>query len=192
MSFRYLQLRTVINQWLELEKKQWKDLKSIFTIMEYSENEHIVLPGENFFQLFFVNKGLFRLYYLDQKGKEFNKSFICENMFGGPVAFSILDIPLYYGMHTLEETSLLVANYNEFNALYDSHPIFDRLGRKLAEWLLIKKELRERSFLIEDAKERFLDFAKNYPGLLKRIPQYHIASYLGISEVSLSRLKNNI
>lgn len=78
---------------------------------------------------------------------------------------------------------------SDFVALFEQHPIFDRLGRKLAEWLLIRKELRARSLLQQQAKERYLDFEEQYPDLVKRVPQYHIASYLGITEVSLSRLK---
>ena len=70
--------------------------------------------------------------------------------------------------------------------------MFERLGRKLIESLLVRKELRTRSLLQQSAKERYLSFLETYPHLVARIPQYQLASYLGITEVSLSRLKNSM
>ncbi|WP_414588554.1 Crp/Fnr family transcriptional regulator [Scytonema sp. PCC 10023] len=125
-------------------------------------------------------------------GMESNKAFIAENTFAGSLAAYNLDLPIVYGVQALEPTMLLTASFSDFVALFDQHPIFDRLGRKLAEWLLIRKELRARSLLQQQATERYLDFVKQYPDLVKRVPQYHIASYLGITEVSLSRLKRTV
>ena len=79
----------------------------------------------------------------------------------------------------------------EFTELYSHDLVYERLGRKLAEQLLVRKELRMRSMLEQSASERYLEFVKKYPDLVDRIPQYHLASYLGITEVSLSRLKNS-
>jgi hypothetical protein len=66
--------------------------------------------------------------------------------------------------------------------------MIERLGRRLIELVLISKMQRERSFLQGDATSRYLDFIKQHPELTQRIPQYHLASYLGITEVSLSRI----
>ena len=80
----------------------------------------------------------------------------------------------------------------DFVNLYERDPVFERLGRKFAEWLLIRKELRARSLLQQQAKQRYIAFAQNYPEFVLRVPQYHIASYLGITEVSLSRIKRSL
>lgn len=66
----------------------------------------------------------------------------------------------------------------------------ERLGRKIIESILVSKINREHSFLQQSAKMRYIDFQEQHPFLNKRIPQYHIASYLGITEASLSRLIN--
>lgn len=135
---------------------------------------------------------MLRFYYVDSEGKESNKAFVTENTFAGsPVSF-LLDLPTVYGIQALEATTLLAADYADFNALLDLHPIFDRLGRFFAERLLIRKELRARSLLEQNATERYLNFVKNEPHLLQRVTQYHVASYLGVTEVSLSRLRSSL
>ena len=147
-------------------------------------------PGDETHELLFCCQGVLRFYYLSADGKETNKAFIAENEFAGPLASTMLGLPVYYGIQALEQTDYLVAPLSQFTALYSANPLFERIGRKLAELLLMRKELRMRSMLEQTATERYLDFKAKNPSLINRIPQYQLASYLGISEVSLSRLKN--
>jgi len=93
-----------------------------------------------------------------------------------------------FGIQAMEDTTLLMASYADFEALYDRHPMIERLGRKLIESILISKMNRERSFLINDARHRYEEFVLQCPELVARIPKSHLASYLGITESSLSRL----
>jgi CRP-like cAMP-binding protein len=188
----YQQLRTAVNQWVELTDRQWDKLAAIFHLRTIREQEQMLLPGDYVHELLFVCSGLLRFYYLSEDGTESNKAFAAENMFAGPLAASMLDLPVIYGVQALESTTLLIASYSDFVALFDEDPVFDRLGRKMAEWLLIGKELRTRHLLQYQAKDRYLTFVQTFPELAERVPQYHIASYLGITEVSLSRLKRNL
>ena len=183
------QLREVVRAWIDISKVQFNTFLSIFAEREVNKNAHVVLPGARSHELLFVSRGLLRFYYVDTDGSESNKAFVSDDEFAAPLAAFHLDLPVSYGVHALETTSLLAAPYAEFIALFDLAPEFDRFGRKLAEYLLIRKERRTRSFLQQDAAERYADFVREHPHLIERVPQYHIASYLGISEVSLSRLK---
>ena len=128
-------------------------------------------------------------YYADADGKESNKAFVAESGFAGPLAASALDLPVLYGIEAIEPTELLVAPWQDFRALFDVDPVFDRLGRSLAELILVRKELRTRSLLQLDARERYLDFLHSSPELAQRLPQYQIASYLGVTEETLSRVR---
>jgi len=188
----YQQLHTAVRQWVTLSDRQWETLSTIFRVRNVDEQEHLVLPGDSVYELYFVGSGLLRFYYQAENGTETNKAFIPENTFVGPLAAPSLDLPVVYGIQALEPATLLVTPYAEFVALFDEHPIFDRLGRKLAEWFLARKELRARNLLQHQARERYLAFQQQFPELAKRVPQYHIASYLGITEVSLSRLKRDL
>ncbi|WP_089127042.1 Crp/Fnr family transcriptional regulator [Tolypothrix sp. NIES-4075] len=191
LSFRYILINFPADllKWVDLADQEWNLLASNFQVKTAQKQEYILLPGAKGHELYFVCSGLLRFYYITDDGMESNKAFIPENTFAGSLAAYNLDLPILYGVQALEPTMLLAANFSDFVALFEQHPIFDRLGRKLAEWLLIRKELRARSLLQQQATERYLDFVKQYPDLAKRVPQYHIASYLGITEVSLSRLK---
>lgn len=188
----YQQLRSAVNQWVKLTDQQWEQFAAIFTEKTVNPQEFILLPGDYVHELLFVCSGLLRFYYLSEDGTESNKAFIAEDTFAGPLAASVLKMPVIYGIEALEPTTLLVADYADFVGLFEEHPVFDRLGRKLAEWLLVRKELRTRNLLQYQAKDRYLAFKRQFPELAERVPQYHIASYLGITEVSLSRLKRSL
>ncbi|MEM7333774.1 MAG: Crp/Fnr family transcriptional regulator [Chloroflexota bacterium] len=186
------QLKTQLTLWASLDEDEWRELSQIFHTARARPKTAVSHPGDQASNLIFVCKGLLRFYYLSESGKETNKAFVAENEFAGPLASAQLGLPLYFGIEALEETTMLVAPFEAFTALYDQAPAFERLGRKLAELLLIRKELRMRSMLEQTATERYLDFVKKNPSLIERIPQYHLATYLGITEVSLSRLKREI
>lgn len=186
------QLRNAVAQWVALSGAQWTSLRAIFRPRRVESREFVALPGAEAHELLFVCQGLLRFYYVDGNGRETNKAFIAENEFAGPLASSALALPLYYGIEALEPTTLLVAPFSAFTALFEQQPVFDRLGRKLAERLLIRKELRTRSLLQQNASDRYRDFVRQHPDLIDRVPQYHIASYLGVTEVSLSRLKRDL
>jgi CRP-like cAMP-binding protein len=182
-------MRAALTPWVVFAEPQWRTLASIFHLRVVDNHEYIIHPGSHAHQLFFVCSGLIRFYYVADDGMESNKAFIVENQFAGSLAAFALDQPLLYGVQALEPTTMLVTSYADFVALYDQHPAFDRLGRKLAEWLLLGKEIRTRSLLQQRATERYQEFVRYYPHLINRVPQYHIASYLGITDVSLSRIK---
>lgn len=178
--------------WAVLDDRQWSLFASIFRRKRVPASDHILHVGSIDQFIYFIVAGLIRVYYEGPDGKESNKAFGVEGMLGGPLVASILGLPSYYGIEALEDTELLVAPVTDFTALYDEDPIFDRIGRRMLEQSLIRKEIRERSFLQQTATERYLDFQARHPDLLQRIPQYHIASYLGMSEVTLSRLKASL
>lgn len=184
-------MRHELDHWAKLNQHQWAKLQPIFQVRTATAKEMISFPGDAEHELIFVGQGLLRFYYLAADGKENNKAFIAENQFAGPLASAALGLPIYYGIEALEDTTYLVAQFSDFTNLYDQDAVFERLGRKLAELLLVRKELRTRSLLEKTAGERYTDFLEEHPDLVQRVPQYHLASYLGVTEVSLSRLKSS-
>ncbi|HQU73791.1 MAG TPA: Crp/Fnr family transcriptional regulator [Calditrichia bacterium] len=185
----YLALSAALQRWAELPQPQWLVVREGFRRRKAVARELVVFPGSQSHDLLFVSRGLLRFFYLDEGGRETNKAFVAENEFAAPLASAVLQQPVYYGVEALEETEYLSMPLGEFRALYHRHPVFERLGRCLAEMLLVRKERRMRSMLEQTATERYRTFLAENPLLAERIPQYHLASYLGITEVSLSRLK---
>ena len=81
-----------------------------------------------------------------------------------------------------------VVGFADYTALYQSHPYWQEVSRKTVDQLYIAKERRECQLLLLNAAERLAEFRAEFPGLESRIPQYHVAAYLGISPVTLSRI----
>lgn len=185
-------LRAAAARWTTAPPAAWDALAAAFTERSVEARHHLAFAGDPLRDVFFVAQGLLRLYYLDAKGHEWNKSFIAEGGFAGSVASGLLGLPAPYAIEALEPTDVLVASWDALEALYTQHPALERLGRRLAEQIVIKKELRERAFLELDATARYEAFVREQPALAARLPLYHVASYVGVSEVSLSRIRGRL
>ncbi|MEL6615221.1 MAG: Crp/Fnr family transcriptional regulator [Bacteroidota bacterium] len=179
-------------RWVDLTPPQQVALVALFETRAVAAREPLALPGSDAHDILFVARGLLRFYYPSDDGRESNKAFVAEGEFAGALASANLGVPLLYGIEALEDTAVLVAPYRAFAALMDADPAFERLGRKLAELILSRKERRTRGFLLQSATERYLDLERQRPDLLQRVPQYHLASYLGVTDVHLSRLRREI
>lgn len=175
-----------------IKQEEFSKLLKLFEFRTYKRKDHIIDPTEEKSSIFFILSGLIRYYYLAEDGKEWNKAFIAEDMMCTSFSKDFLGLMSPYGIQAIEKTTILIANYSKFESLYEKNPSIERLGRKLIERILISKMKRERSFLQNSAKMRYTDFAKENPRLFQRIPQYHLASYLGITEASLSRISNEL
>jgi len=183
-------MKNSLSQFAHLNQKDWGKLEAIFSYSKFQKNDHLVLPDEENSRIFFVCSGLVRYYYLDDNGKEWNKAFIKENMLSASFSNDFLGHVSPFGIQALEDTIILTASYFEFENLYENYSMIERLGRKFIEQILISKMKRERSFLQSNTQKRYMDLLENFPEICQRVPQYHIASYLGVSEVSLSRIRN--
>ena len=188
----YDPLRTSVARWVALSDEQWTALAALFTPREAEAQAHLVLPGTTDHEVLFVTRGLLRFYYPSGDGAEANKAFVAEGEFAGPLAAAALGLPVVYGVQALERTSVLAAPYADFARLVERDAAFERLGRKLAERVLIRKELRTRNLLLLSAKERYRHFVEDRPDLVQRVPLYHIASYLGVTDVHLSRIRREL
>ncbi len=179
-------------RWAEAPSEAWADLRSSFAERAYSKGEHLARSGDPLRDVFFVASGLLRLYYTDGEGREWNKAFTPEGGFAGSVASGLLGVPAPYAVQALEPSVVLAAGWDTLEALYERHPPLERLGRRLAERIVVKKELRERAFLELNATARYRAFVRDEPALLARLPLYHVASYVGVTEVSLSRIRGRL
>ncbi|MEM1041888.1 MAG: Crp/Fnr family transcriptional regulator [Bacteroidota bacterium] len=192
MTAHHEPLAEVAGRWVTLDDAQRDALAAAFSVRTLEAGEHLVLPGATRHEVLFVAEGLLRFYYPADDGRESNKAFVAEGEFAGALAAANLGLPLLYGVEALEPTTVLTAAYTDFVALMDRDPAFERLGRKLAELILTRKELRTRSLLLQSATERYLDFVAQHPGLVQRVPLYHIASLLGVTDVHLSRIRREL
>ena len=134
--------------------------------------------------------GALRAYYLDKDGVYYNKTFFIENSFAASLASILQNIPSFLFFDALVDTKVLKASYYKITALFHKHRCLETTVRKIIEYeWVIKKEQRELRLVLNDATERYRYFQQEYPGLESKIPQYHIASHLGITPIQLSRIR---
>lgn len=177
-----------------LSQATWNEAKPHFSLKTLPKGAHLFDIGDKVTDFYFLVEGLARYYYISENGKEFNKSFAEKP---GHLLSSISSVSMK------EEVSpFCVETLSEFTVLCISYETFLELGAKYKEWnglmlsiyerLIVKKERREADFLLLSAKERYLKFLNDYSMIESAVANYHIASYLGITEVALSRIRKEM
>ncbi|MEH0018132.1 MAG: Crp/Fnr family transcriptional regulator [Desulfobacter sp.] len=167
-------------------------LSDLFITRRYSSKSMLVNAGEKWETVYFIHKGLIRLFYTDKEGREFNKGFFRENHFLWPVAPSARKDDSLFSIVALEDIKVSVCRFDLFYSWLSQHGHWERFALPYAESFATEKFMREYEFLIHSATERYQNFCARDPDLAGRIPDYHLASYLGITNVSLSRIKKSI
>jgi CRP-like cAMP-binding protein len=176
----------------DIPDEEWAKIESLFGSKSLKKGEILLEQGEASNQFYFITKGLVRFYYTTSDGKEYNKNFHTENEFIGSLLTIKKGIPSTFSIQALEPCELISISYTEFNKLFESHPCWERIGRIMAEELAMKKELREKEFLLDTAEVRYNSFKNEFSDHIDRINLGQIASYLGITQVQLSRIRKNI
>jgi CRP-like cAMP-binding protein len=172
----------------EEQDKLLKRLNSITV----KKNEYFLRAGDVPQRIGFNVSGLMRLFYTDSNGTEFIKHFCMENTLAISFSAFLLREESKFSIQAIEDTKLLTVNYKTYREILDSHVCWQIVSRKLAELLYIIKEKREYELLMNSAQERYLQFLEDYPNLEERLNNYHIASYLGVTPESLSRIRTNL
>jgi CRP-like cAMP-binding protein len=140
----------------------------------------------------FIKSGIFRLYYLEQNGEEKNLFFFSENQFMVSFRSFIRQYPCIYYIEALEDAELLVIKHKNLSQLYDKNKGWANFGRILAEEFFEIAQVRMEWFILYTAEQRYTKFKDEYPGIMERLPLYHISSYLGIKSPSLSRIRRRL
>ena len=188
----FVSLKTAVGHLVSPPEDEWRRFESMFQKRVLKQGEYLIRSGERSIHLGFINAGLLRFFYQSPRGAEFNKSFAQENSFAAAYSAFLSNTETRFSIQALEESHLLVAKLSDITGLFDKHECWGKLGRLLAEQLYIRKEQREAEFLLDDAETRYRNFQKQYPGLEGRVAQYHVASYVGITPVALSRIRKKL
>jgi CRP-like cAMP-binding protein len=170
-------------------ESQWEAFASCFRLRSLSKGAHWISAGQTTSAVAFVAEGLLRMYYLREDGREFNKTFVYSPDFVGVLEALLTGESSRLSVQCLEPTTLLEVEHARACAFYERHPYWERFGRLFAERLYVKKARREAALLVESPANRYRTFLKEHASLEQRVPDYHIASYLGITPETLSRLR---
>jgi CRP-like cAMP-binding protein len=140
-----------------------------------------------------VVKGIFRIYYHDPNTEEDkNLFFFSENQFVVSFRSFISQTPCWYFIEAMEHSEIVFISYRDLNALYETNPNWGKFGRLLAELFFAYAQSRTEEFMFFSHEQRYLRLLEEHPNIVDRIPAYHIASFLGITNPSLSRIRKRI
>ena len=135
-----------------------------------------------------VLSGLVRAYYLNE-GKDITSRFMDEGFIITSWISFYTRKPGNEFLETQEDTTLACVHYNDIQKLYDEFPEFNVIGRKQVEYSFYMSELRTRMLRKHTAEEKYKFFLENHPNLMLRVSLKHIATYLGMNEETLSRIR---
>ena len=147
--------------------------------------------GKNNFT-FFVEKGLLRYFSIDEKGKEHVLQFAPENWLLSDRESVFFDKPSPYNIQALEDSVLVQISEDLIQQLAEEDDGFFRFNNRLLHNHIRTLQFRINMLLSASAQERYLDFVKTYPDILLRVPQWMVASYLGITPEGLSRVRKQL
>lgn len=167
----------------------WDRIDSICRVVSTHPKTDLQRCGDESRYCFYVGRGLLRLYYTTKSGKELNKCFYSEGGFAADFSASYLGKPSRFSIATIENCILVLVPIREYRELLKSIPDLEVLSGQVMNTLMVRNERREEELLTMSAQERFIRFATNFPAYLSRVPQHHIASYLGITPECLSANK---
>jgi CRP-like cAMP-binding protein len=140
-----------------------------------------------------VVKGIFRIYFHDPTTKEDkNIFFFSENQFVVSFRSFVSRNPCWYFIEAMEDSEIFFISYNDLNSLYETHTNWGKFGRLLAELFFNIAQTRTEEFIFFSHEQRYIRLLEEHPDIVERIPAYHISSYLGITNPSLSRIRKRI
>lgn len=171
-----------------LSEKAAKDINLRTKHFLKKKNEHFLKEGQNVSSYFVISKGLIRVYFRRNE-KEVNAWFGEEHQIFGSILPIYANKPSFENIQFLEDSEIYAISVNDLNELYRIHPELNLIGRKIAEEVCIILEERAVSLHTESAAERYETLIRLQPNLLNRINLGHIASYLGITQETLSRIR---
>lgn len=177
---------------VSLNADQEKLLAKTYKPFSIKKKSHFLQQGDSCVKEAFVAEGAFRVYYADHRGLEHVLYFAFENWWvGDPASFSGKD-PCRFSIQAISDSVLMVVNPEEKEALYQKIPGLERMFR-----IIIQKHLSvlQKRFLLTvsaTAADRYAELIERCPDIEQLVPQYQIASYLGILPESLSRIKKEL
>ena len=189
-SLLYQDLYKKLNTYLTIDTYTTSALETILKTKTVDKDEYLSKLYENQRQIGFVVDGIIRVYHLNENGTEYNKNFFTKNDLFMTSLDGKKDSSVF--VQTITKCKIIVFDYDKYIELSLKYKNLEKVLNKILLEYMTKKQQREIELLSLDAKDRYIQFVKNNPVLSEKLPQFHIASYLGITPTQLSRIKKQL
>ena len=181
-----------LSEVLEIPKEAVATCGDLYTLKKVTKNELLLSEGEICMDTFFVEKGLLRMYSLDRNGKEHIIQFAPENWLISDRSSLNFNQKSKYYIEAIEDSEVFLLSKDFFTSMVEKFPQTAENNDMLLQKHIRNLQNRVNSLLADTAEERYMTFIKMYPDILLRVPQWMVASYLGITPESLSRVRKEL
>ena len=183
------ELKDYFNAISKLNESTWDRVLPFFKEKTLLKNEYFVETYKAARQIAFLKTGVVRAFFINKEAKDYNKQFFVGPSIVGAYTSLLTGNVNLIAQQALTDCVIHTCDYKSLTNLYDACPDMERFARKIAEYYFLEKEKKEIEIVLLDASQRYLLFQKEFPTLQQLIPQFHIASYLGVSATQLSRIR---
>lgn len=180
-----------VSRYMPLSNEEEKVLRELIPVQTYKKGTVLLKEGDVANECYFTIKGCVRLYYMVD-GDERTTFFYTEDDAIASLNSYLNKVPANHYLSCVEDTTLAVLTYENETELYRRFPKFESLCRVSVEADFGKQQELLAAYITSSPEERYLSLLKTNPQLLQRVPQYHIASYLGVKPESLSRIRKRV
>jgi len=181
-------LKAFTARFIDLSVTELVALETIFTPVTIKKMDHLMISGDYVKDIYFIDSGLFRGYYM-KEGEEYTTGFYYSPLMFAEL-FSIRKCTATeFNLQALQESNCYKASFYELEKLMVHYPNIKRLFFRLYEMLYMYGVKRQVSFIYDSPKERYDKICKEFPKIIDDIPLQYIASYLGIKPETLSRIR---
>ena len=191
MNTHFKNIHQVVSSYIEISNEEWSSYSSMLQVKKIKKKSIILSEGKICKDVYFINKGLLRIFFLDNNGKEKTFHFALEKTFVTDYKSFLKKLPSNYSIQAMEDTEVMIMSFEMIHNGYKNLRNGEKLGRLLAgDYFFIFND-KIQSMYTQTPLDRYRDLTNSFPNIFQRVPQHLIASYLNISSVHLSRLKNS-
>ena len=183
--------RRYIHQVLPLKQEEFEAVESISIIRQETRKTHLFKNGEICRHVYFIEKGFVRVFYYAD-GRDITSWFAKEGQIASATDSLFSGQASDYNIQLVEDSTLIGIDYSKLELLFDKYPMVERLARLMTIDTYLKTEDRIKKMLFLTPEERYISLLESFPDIVLRVPLGYIASYLGITQETLSRIRTRI
>jgi CRP/FNR family transcriptional regulator, anaerobic regulatory protein len=174
-----------------IRESELEALESCLSVRQIAKGDFLVKAGQVCKHVSFINSGLVRVYYTTD-GKDISIGFAGAGDYTSEYESFLTLKPAAQNIGALTDVEVIDLAFNDMQRLYKQYPVFQEFGRKIAEFLFIMLNQRNTALLATSPEDRYKNMIANNSALLQQVPQYMLASYIGVTPEHLSRIRKKM
>jgi CRP/FNR family transcriptional regulator, anaerobic regulatory protein len=183
--------RKYVHQVLPLKQEEFEAVERVCIVRQEVRKTHLFKNGEICRHVYFIEKGFVRVFYYAD-GRDITSWFAKEGQIASATDSLFSGQASDYNIQLVEDSTLICVDYSKLELLFDKYPMVERLARLMTIDTYLKTEDRIKKMLFLTPEERYISLLESFPDIILRVPLGYIASYLGITQETLSRIRARI